>query len=697
MSTIILHSKNSSLKFQEDLQSKSVSDRPFSTRLKLDLRVVTRTSNLALRQVDEVFSQFPDIAYKIIPIQSYGDKHKNLSLINNKVQDFFTRELDVALLHDKADLAVHSAKDLPYPLPVGIEVIALLDAFDKTDAIVSQGDKKLSELPPNPRLGTSSLFRKSELLKLRSDIQIVSIRGSIEERIQQVDEGHIDAVVVATCALKRLGLEDRITEVLPYETHPLQGHLAIVAKTGTQQFKNIFSQKDIRRNYGKVWLVGFGPGDPDLLTIKGQKILKTADVIFYDDLLNKEFISKLKAKKVYVGKRKGNHSIEQNEINRQLYNAAIYGKTIVRLKGGDPFLFARGGEEVEYLRQHLVETEIIPGITAALAASAIAGIPLTHRDISSSVSFCTGHPESSIHIPDTDTIVFYMSASNLNIIIKKLLNSGRSGNTPIALIENISSSEQRITTGTLNGNLRKTDTFHSPLLIIVGETVKLNHLIKKSVPRVLITGTSVEKYRHLGDLVHTPLIELNPPNSYEELDQVIQKISNFTYLIFTSRYAVQYFFNRLFFLHKDCRILAGIKIASIGKITSVKLAEYGILSNLEAKDESSHGLTDLFHDNNITHENILIPRSDKGLPILPDGLSLLGNHVKTVSVYKNEIPSDYKKVDLNDFDIVVFSSPSCVINFKRIYGDEIPSELEFIARGDETARTIEQVGLMNNK
>ena len=203
---------------------------------------------------------------------------------------------------------------------------------------------------------------------------------------------------------------------------------------------------------------------------------------------------------------------------------------------------------------------------------------------------------------------------HLHIIINKLIEAGRPTNTPVALIENISLPEQRIITGTLYEILKKTNTFHSPLLVITGDTVKLNHLIKNSVPRVLVTGTSVEKYGHLGDIGHSPLIKLNPPDSYEELDQVIQKISEFNYLIFTSRYAVQYFFNRLFFLHCDIRVLAAIKIASIGKITSVKLAEYGIIPDLEAKDESSLGLIDLFREKNIIRETILIPRSDKGYP-----------------------------------------------------------------------------------
>lgn len=491
------------------------------------LKIVTRSSNLAIKQVEEVMMLLPNVKYEILKIQSNGDKHKEISLFTNTLTDFFTRELDEAILSGIGDIAIHSAKDLPYPLPAGLDVIALTDSSDQTDC---------------------------------------------------------------------LGLSELITEILPFKTRALQGQLAVVAKKENGLLKELFSPIDCRKKYGKVYIAGFGPGDPELLTIKAQHALQQADIIFYDSLLDDIYLENFKGEKIKVGKRKDLHMKEQDEINELLYKAAINGKQVVRIKGGDPMIFGRGGEEFCYLKQRLIDVEIIPGITSALAAAAIAGIPLTQRDISSSVAFCTGHPESSIHIPNTDTIVFYMPASNLNVIIKKLLDYGRSGNTPIALIENISLPEQRIITGTLNEILHKTDTFHSPLLIIVGDTVKLNHLIKKSVPRVLVTGTSVEKYRHLGDIVHTPLIELNPPGSFEELDQVIQKINEFTYLIFTSRYAVYYFFNRLCFLHKDSRSLAGIKIASIGKITSVKLAEYGIIPDLEAKDESSRGLIDMFRE-----------------------------------------------------------------------------------------------------
>jgi len=265
--------------------------------------------------------------------------------------------------------------------------------------------------------------------------------------------------------------------------HPLQGHIAVISREGNVFLRDLFSPLDLRKSYGKVYIAGFGPGDPELLTVKAHKALQQADIIFHDCLLNKDYLDNFKGEKICSGKRKDNHVKEQDEINKLLYKAAISGKQVVRIKGGDPLIFGRGGEEFFYLKERLIDVQIIPGITSALAAAAIAGIPLTQRGISSSVAFCTGHPVSSIQIPDTDTIVFYMSASNLDIICNKLIESGRTANTAVAIIENISLPNQRIITGTISEILLKTNSYHTPLVFILGDVVKLNYLIKKSVQR----------------------------------------------------------------------------------------------------------------------------------------------------------------------------------------------------------------------
>jgi hydroxymethylbilane synthase len=213
---------------------------------KKSIRVTARGSQLSLMQVEEVFRKFPDINYRLLTKKSYGDKHKNISLLNGEgPDDIFTRELDEALLNDKADIAIHSAKDLPEHLHPDLEVIALYEAFDKTDSLVSKDHMPLSNLPPGSTVGTSSPLRKKELLALRPDLQIKSIRGCIEERVQQVRSGEIDAVIVATCALKRLNMKDEITEILPFSTHPMQGRLAITARKGQEHLKAIFSPGSI--------------------------------------------------------------------------------------------------------------------------------------------------------------------------------------------------------------------------------------------------------------------------------------------------------------------------------------------------------------------------------------------------------------------------------------------------------------------
>jgi len=228
-----------------------------------------------------------------------------------------------------------------------------------------------------------------------------------------------------------------------------------------------------RSSFGKVWLVGFGPGDPELLTIKGYKLIKTADIIFYDDLLNKEFLLKFPSEKVYVGKRKGNHSIEQAEINELLYEAAVSGKTVVRLKGGDPMLFAHGGEEIDYLERRHIEVEVVPGITAALAAAAFTHVPLTHRGISSSVSFITGHAKREIHVPQSGTLVYYMGASNLQTIAEEVVKKGWPADTPVLLVYNVSGIDQAEYYTTLQKTIDQPNQYKTPLIIIIGEVVRL--------------------------------------------------------------------------------------------------------------------------------------------------------------------------------------------------------------------------------
>ena len=285
--------------------------------------------------------------------------------------------------------------------------------------------------------------------------------------------------------------------------------LAIVSKKDHLKVNRLFQSKDIRSGYGNVWLVGFGPGDPDLLTVKGLKLLKTADIIFFDDLLNHSFLEKFYAEKVYVGKRRNKHSIEQDEINLLLYRAAISGKQVVRLKGGDPMIFAHGGEEIEYLRSRLVVVNVVPGVTSALAAAAYTGIPLTYRGLSSSVTFMTGHSKKNMDIPPSGTLVFYMGGSNLTTIATEVIHKGWPSNTPVLLVYNVSNSDQKEYYSTLQQVIDDQTFYKTPLIIIIGEVVRFKTHSAESIGKStqLKTGTTFLGLRKDNKGLHIPLIE----------------------------------------------------------------------------------------------------------------------------------------------------------------------------------------------
>ena len=577
------------------------------------MRIISRNSNLAIRQVEEVMKQFPLTDYSLVTTESFGDRHKEVSLMDKSVApDFFTRELDAALLDGRADIAIHSAKDLPYPLPPGIEVIALTKSADKSDSLVSHNGLTLSQMPSGSRIGTSSEQRKAELLALRNDIEVVAIRGTIEERIAQVDNGTVDALIVATCALTRLGLSHRATERLAFETHPLQGNLAITASARvSDDIRSLFEGIDIRRQYGKVTLVGFGPGDPELITVKGQKALEDADVIFYDDLTNEPYIRRFRA------------------------------------------------EEIDYLKARMVSVEVVPGISSGIALASLTQIPLTHRHLARSVAFVLGH-SAMPQTPDADTLIYYMGGEKLSTIAEALLRSGRNGDTAVALVTNVSLPEQRVVFSTLS-ELRYAVFRDTPVLIIVGEVVALES--QSHHQRIYDTGTQGS----------TPLIRI-------ERNQIHQpEASNFDWVVFTSRYGVRYYEKNL----------KGVKVASIGPVTSAELQRKGISPIFESPTQSAEGIIDFFTRQPVCR--ILLPRSDKGLRALSDGLRASGHEVVDLPVYRNTQNPQAEAHDLTLYDKVIFSSPSAVEAFKNIYANQSTKHLLIIAKGKTTYEAIQTI------
>ena len=730
------------------------------------IRVIARGSRLSRLQVEEVFKNFPELAYEIKYLESYGDKNQQISLLNGEAPaDIFTRELDDAIRQGDADIAIHSAKDLPYPLPEDIEVIALFPAFDTTDSLVSRDHKKLAELPAGSIIGTSSPLRKKGLNELRPDLTIKGIRGCIEERVQQVKDGKYDAAIVATCALKRLGMEDEIAEVLPFPTHPLQGFLAITGKkvkseerrmknqnaesssASEQENSSLFtlrsSLKNLLNSQGSVSLVGFGPGDPDLLTIKAAKAIDAADIIFYDDLIDDSYLADKKAEKIYVGKRAGYHHKEQSDINRLLLDAAREGKNVVRLKGGDPMIFAHGSEEIEYLQSNLIQVNVIPGITTASALAASQKISLTHRDFSSSVALVSGHTPQPV-TPDAETLVYYMGAKQLQAIATQLIDKeGWAFNTPVLLTYNVSRPDEQTFETTLwelrNGEKKELPT---PLIALIGNVAGLKHHQASDIKPTLYTGTLPAMEKRKADYTYTPLIEISyHPSYFTKIleDHYFERYDgkSFTkycewdesqalYYIFTSQYGVQATLDYYDLILNEQEEHVFI---SIGDTTTEALHKAGVKDVIQVEQDNRYGVIEWFkkekerldaekpryeqimkkldelndpdeqdayyykeEDFLQRYENRLVfyPHSSLSPEDIPLALQELGFNVLSAVVYNNELPKNPRRVNLNHFKRIVFTSPSTIDNFIKLYG-KLPENTEFITRGPITQAHLEEV------
>ena len=752
------------------------------------IRVIARGSRLSRLQVEEVFKNFPELAYEIKYLESYGDKNQQISLLNGEAPaDIFTRELDDAIRQGDADIAIHSAKDLPYPLPEDIEVIALFPAFDTTDSLVSRDHKKLAELPAGSIIGTSSPLRKKGLNELRPDLTIKGIRGCIEERVQQVKDGKYDAAIVATCALKRLGMEDKIAEVLPFPTHPLQGFLAVTGKkvkseerrvknqnaesssASEQENSSLFtlrsSLKNLLNSQGTVSLVGFGPGDPDLLTIKAAKAIDAADIIFYDDLIDDSYLADKKAEKIYVGKRAGYHHKEQAEINRLLLEAAREGKNVVRLKGGDPMIFAHGSEEIEYLESNLIKVNVIPGITTASALAASQKISLTHRDFSSSVALVSGHTPQPV-TPDAETLVYYMGTKQLQVIATQLIDKeGWAFNTPVLLTYNVSRPDEQAFETTLwnlrNGEMQNLPT---PLIALIGNVAGLKHHQASDIKPTLYTGTLPAIEKRKADYTYTPLIEISyHPTAFTDLydDDDDQEDFNHMkglnlgkkycciydgkdrewetdwdnfeneigYILFTSQYAVA---PTLTYLKSGIIQCSEYIYISIGDTTTEALHQAGIKDVIQIDKDNRFGVIEYFKkekekyrvakskhkpaietvremgynpdeviildDFQFWYERrtVFYPHSSLSSDAIPLALQELGFNVMSVVAYNNVLPKHVRRVNLNHFKRIVFTSPSTIDNFIKLYG-KLPENTEFITRGPITQAHLEEVMKVKNK
>lgn len=430
----------------------------------------------------------------------------------------------------------------------------------------------------------------------------------------------------------------------------------------------------------KVYLVGAGPGDPSLITLRAIQLLKKADVVLFDHLAHNSLLQYCKptAECIDVGKRKGNHSAKQSEINALLIEKASSASIIVRLKGGDPLIFGRGGEEMIVLKEHGIAYEVVPGVTSAIAVPTYAGIPLTHRELSRSVAFVTGTTLDGTSIqakplPDADTLVFLMAVTHLEELCGKLLKRDRfTAQTPAALIYKGTTADQKVVLGTLADIhiKQKTHNILPPSILVVGEVAKLSESLDWWHQRPL-SGRRIAVLRHksksesfvetLSDLgaevMVCPMLEVAPEVS--EQDKLTQEsLSDITDIIFTSQNGVEIFFETLYQKGLDARCLAGKNIVAVGPKTAKKCTHFGVQPDGIPEVFQAEAIPTVL-EGDLSNRHILFPVGKKARPTLPHACEIRGAKCTVLYIYDTHMPVS-PQLSLRDGDDVVFTSPSIV-------------------------------------
>lgn len=473
--------------------------------------------------------------------------------------------------------------------------------------------------------------------------------------------------------------------------------------------------------------MGAGPGDPGLLTLRGSEILRTADVIVHDYLANPELLlwARSDAEIIYVGMHAGDR-LKQPQINELLVARARDGKSVCRLKGGDPFVFGRGGEEAEYIAQAGLSFEVVPGVSAGYAVPAYAGIPLTHRQLASSVMFLTGHEdpdkEEAAHLDwkriahGASTLVFFMGVKTLPVIAENLIRAGRSFSTPVAVIRWGTRGEQQVVSGTLSsivGDVQAAG-LKPPALTVVGDVVRMRETLQwfEKRPlfgqRVLITrprdqaAELAQPLRALGaETIELPTIAIEDPEDWSALDGAIRKLKQYDWLIFTSANGVRQFMKRLGQLGVDIRTMAKAKLAAIGPATAEALRAQHLTVDKIPAEYVAEGVIQAFARTPLKGKRILIPRARVARDVLPEALCARGAKVDVVEAYQSVLPQDSLRRAAVIFErhtptLLVFTSSSTAANlFRLLPEEEVRRRLAgatIASIGPITSRTLREHG-----
>jgi len=478
---------------------------------------------------------------------------------------------------------------------------------------------------------------------------------------------------------------------------------------------------------GMVYLVGAGPGDYKLISVRGLEYLEQADAVVYDRLADPRLLQHVRvdAELIYVGKASSQHTMKQADINHLLVDLAKQGKTVVRLKGGDPFVFGRGGEEALELVENGLPFEVVPGITSAIAVAAYAGIPVTHRGIATSFAVVTGHEDPTKEVSTirwdklatgVDTLVFLMGLENLEFITSQLIKNGRSADTPSAIIRWGTKPEQQVFMTTVGqaAEAARLQQIKPPAIFLVGEVCKLRSKMawfdQKLLfgKQILVTrareqaSALTNQLENLGaQCLEAPVIKIVPPDSYQPLDTAISQLDQYNWLIFTSVNGVDAFFARLNAAGKDARALAVNKIAAIGAQTAEQLRGKGIIADLVPMEFRAEGIIEALAPQLTAGMKVLIPRALVARDLLPKKLAELGVAADVVTAYQTiaaatDGQSLADKIKRGEIELITFTSSSTVTNLLTLLGSngiELVKQVKVACIGPITAETCLTQGI----
>lgn len=465
-------------------------------------------------------------------------------------------------------------------------------------------------------------------------------------------------------------------------------------------------------------LVGAGPGDPDLLTLRARELLERADLVLYDNLSSPEvlMLARPGAERRYVGKKRAHHALPQAAINEMMVAAASDGKAVVRLKGGDPYVFGRGGEEAAALAASGIPFEVVPGVSSALGASAYAGIPLTHRDCAHAVTMLTGHDVGQVDwesLAGRQTLVVFMGLMSLPEIARRLVAAGRRADTPAAALRWATRGDQEVVTGTLASlpdRIRERG-LKPPALVIIGEVVDLREKLDwfAGLPlrgrSVVVTRATAQaeglcrRLRRLGaQVIRLPLIEFTDPSSWRPADRAIQWLRSYDWLVFTSVNGVDRFVKRLDASPRDLRDLPA-RICAIGPATAARIERLHVRVDLVPPEFVAESLADSFRGVRLNQRRVLIPRAESARTVLPDSLTAMGAVVEVVPVYRTVLPESSRRKaaalwrDATAPDWVTVASSSTARHLASVVPADRLRRTRIASIGPVTSSTVKEAGL----